>query len=91
MDPFRSSLTSFETRGAYRDLIRRLSSCDNYASISENPYYGKVNSNGDIVYLSEKFLAPLPTKEKKAIYALNFVVDAFVFDAGVLVWCLLEL
>jgi hypothetical protein len=77
MDPFRSSLASFETRGTYLDLIKRLSSCDNYTSISENPYYGKVNSNGDIVYLSEKYLAPLPTKEKKAIYALNFVVDAF--------------
>jgi len=77
MDPFRSSLASFETRGVYLDFIRGLSSCDNYTSVSENPYYGKVNSNGDIVYLSEKFLAPLPTKEKKAIYALNFVVDAF--------------
>ena len=78
MDPFRSSLASFETRGLYLDFIRGLSSCDNYASVSDNPYYGKVNSNGDIVYLSEKFLAPLPTKEKKAVYALNFVVDASV-------------
>ena len=77
MDPFRSSLASFETRGLYLDFIRGLSSCDNYTSVSDNPYYGKVNSNGDIVYLSEKFLAPLPTKEKKAVYALNFVVDAF--------------
>ena len=77
MSDFRSSLVSFETRGSYLDLIKRLSSCDNYVSISENPYYGKVNANGDIVYLSEKFLASLPTKEKKSIYALNFVVDAF--------------
>jgi len=77
MDRFRSSLISFESRFVYLDFISKLSSCNNYASITDNFYYGKVNHNGDIIYLSEKYLASLPTKGRKALYALNFVVDAF--------------
>ncbi len=78
MDRFRSSLKSFESRGAYLNYISRRSSCNNYMSITDNYYYGKVNSNGDIVYLSEKYLATLPTKGQKVLYALNFVTDAVI-------------
>ena len=69
--------TIFASEEAFRKFIRQKSSCDNYFSITDNPFYGKINSSGDIVYLSEKYLSTLPTKNNEVIHALNFVVDAF--------------
>jgi len=69
--------TIFASEKVFREFIRQQSSCDNYFSIADNPFYGKINSSGDIVYLSEKYLSTLSTKDDKTVYALNFVVDAF--------------
>ena len=72
-----SSATLFAADNNFKRFLKRASSCNNYFSISDNPFYGKVNSNGDIIYLSENYLSSLSTKDGQTVYALNFVVDAF--------------
>ena len=72
-----SSATLFAADNNFKRFLKRASSCNNYFSIPDNPFYGKVNSNGDIIYLSENYLSSLSTKDGQTVYALNFVVDAF--------------
>ena len=72
-----SSATLFAADNNFKRFLKTASSCNNYFSISDNPFYGKVNSSGDIVYLSESYLSSLSTKDDQTVYALNFVVDAF--------------
>lgn len=43
----------------------------------EQPYYGRINHNGDAVYLSEAHLSQISNTGEKTIQALDFVVDAF--------------
>ena len=72
-----SSATLFAADKNFKRFLKTASSCNNYFSISDNPFYGKINSNGDIIYLSESYLSSLSTKDGQTVYALNFVVDAF--------------
>ena len=44
----------------------------------ERPHYGRKDSGGDAIYLSESHLVQIPTASDETIQALDFVVDAFV-------------
>ena len=43
----------------------------------DQPYYGRVDHNGNAVYLSEAHLAQVSNTGDKTVQALDFVVDAF--------------
>lgn len=43
----------------------------------EDYLYGKIDTNGDIIYPSEAFLKQLPGESDDTHFALNFVVDAY--------------
>ena len=72
-----STLRIHDARKNYIKYVKTLSKCDNYYDSSLSSFYGKINFNGDVVYVSEKYLSVLPSPNNKTHYALNFVVDAF--------------
>lgn len=44
----------------------------------EKTFYGKKNLNSDTVFLSESYLKQIPLETPEPLYAVNFVVDAFI-------------
>jgi len=72
-----STIKVHNARKEYIKYVKTLSRCDNYYDSSLSSFYGKINFNGDVIYVSEKYLSVLPSPDNKIYYALNFVVDAF--------------
>ena len=78
--PNESTKALFNLRRVYELYINQVSNCNNYYDPTITKFYGKVNHNGDAIYLSEKYLKVVPNPDKQnknTYYAFNFVVDAF--------------
>ena len=70
----------FKLRKEYMTSVVPRRRYKNFYDSSLVYYYGKVNLNGDIVYLSEKYLSILSNSNQRSgqtLYALNFVAQAF--------------
>ena len=75
-----SSKRIFNSKKQYLSHVVPTEKYDNFFDSSRTPYYGKVDTKGNIVYPSERRLVALPANKEGAtdtIYALNFVADAF--------------
>jgi len=73
-----NSIAAYRFRKFYKDNFLLLE--DHKALIDlwyEKPFFGKVNSLGEVIYLSETNLKPLQNKGASTLLAVDFVADAF--------------
>ena len=72
--------SAFELRKLYLSEIVPSQQYTNFYDHTVSLYYGRVDTHGNAIYPSEKYLKPLRTHQSetnKRVYALNFVADAF--------------
>tara|TARA_A100001515_G_C4590640_1_gene215845 strand:+ start:1103 stop:2458 length:1356 start_codon:yes stop_codon:yes gene_type:complete len=75
-----TSANFFQLRRLYLSSAVPNQEYNNFFDSFVNPFYGKVNFDGNMIYPSEKYLKKLRTLNsvtKNQLYALNFVTDAF--------------
>jgi hypothetical protein len=75
-----SSKKNFALRKYYLTHVVPTGEYSNFFDASLMPYYGKVDTRGNIVYPSETYLVPLyrnTDSSADTVYAMNFVADAF--------------
>ena len=76
----RSSRQNFNLRKTYLNYTVPNDKYNNFFDTSLTPCYGKVDTQGNIVYPSESYLVPLyrnTDSSADTVYAMNFVADAF--------------
>jgi len=75
-----NAIASYKFRKLYKDKYLRANNPFEKSLIDlwyQKPFFGKIDTSGDAIFLSETNLKQLRAEENKTLFAVDFVADAF--------------